>query len=31
LFAHAADMILRARKLTTVMMETGLIAQPPAE
>lgn len=31
LFKHAADMILRSRKLTTVMMETGLIAEPPAD
>lgn len=31
LFKGAADMILRSRKLTEVMMETGLIAPPPAE
>ncbi|MGQ9489129.1 MAG: NAD(P)-dependent malic enzyme [Anaerolineae bacterium] len=29
LFRHAADIILRSRKVTEVMMETGLIAQPP--
>ena len=29
LFNHAAAMILRSRRLTEVMMETGLIAQPP--
>lgn len=29
LFNHAADMILRSRKLTETMMETGLIAEPP--
>ncbi|OIO87682.1 MAG: malate dehydrogenase [Anaerolineae bacterium CG2_30_64_16] len=31
LFQHAADMILRSRKLTQTMMETGLIAEPPEE
>lgn len=31
LFQHAADIILRSRKVTEVMMETGLIAEPPAE
>ncbi len=31
LFKHAADMILRSRRLTEVMMETGLIAEPPGE
>ena len=31
LFGHAADMILRSRRLTEVMMETGLIAEPPIE
>jgi malate dehydrogenase (oxaloacetate-decarboxylating) len=29
LFRHASDMILRSRRLTEVMMETGLIADPP--
>ncbi len=29
LYRHAADMILRSRRLTEVMMETGLIAEPP--
>jgi len=29
LFRHAADMILRSRRLTDVMMAEGLIAQPP--
>lgn len=29
LFRHAADIILRSRKVTEMMMETGLIAQPP--
>jgi len=29
LFQHAADMILRSRKLTQTMMDTGLIAAPP--
>jgi malate dehydrogenase (oxaloacetate-decarboxylating) len=29
LFQHAADMIHRSRRLTEVMMETGLIADPP--
>ncbi|PKO20887.1 MAG: malate dehydrogenase, partial [Chloroflexi bacterium HGW-Chloroflexi-1] len=29
LFQHAAAMILRSRRLTEVMMETGLIAEPP--
>ena len=31
LFGHAKDMILRSRRLTEVMMETGLIAEPPIE
>jgi malate dehydrogenase (oxaloacetate-decarboxylating) len=31
LFGHAAAMILRSRRLTEVMMETGLIAEPPEE
>ena len=31
LFGHAADMILRSRRLTEVMMETGLIQAPPAD
>ena len=31
LFDHAAAMILRSRRLTEVMMETGLIAEPPEE
>lgn len=31
LFKHAAEIILRSRKVTEVMMETGLIAAPPAE
>ena len=31
LFGHAAAMILRSRRLTEVMMETGLIAEPPKE
>ncbi len=31
LFGQAADIILRSRKLTEMMMETGLIAEPPAE
>jgi len=30
LFGHAADMILRSRKLTETMMTEGLIAEPPA-
>jgi malate dehydrogenase (oxaloacetate-decarboxylating) len=29
LFRHAADMILRSRRLTDVMMAEGLIAEPP--
>jgi malate dehydrogenase (oxaloacetate-decarboxylating) len=29
LFRHAADMILRSRRLTQVMMAEGLIAEPP--
>jgi malate dehydrogenase (oxaloacetate-decarboxylating) len=29
LFRHAADMILRSRRLTDVMMTEGLIAEPP--
>jgi malate dehydrogenase (oxaloacetate-decarboxylating) len=29
LFRHAADMILRSRRLTEVMMAEGLIAEPP--
>jgi malate dehydrogenase (oxaloacetate-decarboxylating) len=29
LFGHAADMILRSRRLTEVMMAEGLIAEPP--
>src|SRR5512136_692941 len=29
LFRNAADMILRSRRVTDVMMQTGLIAQPP--
>lgn len=31
LFGQASEMILRSRRLTEVMMETGLIAEPPAE
>ncbi len=31
LFGQASEMILRARRLTEVMMETGLIAAPPSE
>ncbi len=31
LFRNAADIILRSRKLTEVMMETGLIQAPPAD
>jgi malate dehydrogenase (oxaloacetate-decarboxylating) len=31
LFQRAAEMILRARQLTTVMMKTGLIAEPPVD
>jgi malate dehydrogenase (oxaloacetate-decarboxylating) len=31
LFGQAADMILRSRRLTEMMMETGLIAEPPGE
>lgn len=31
LFGHASEMIRRARRLTEVMMETGLIAAPPSE
>ncbi len=31
LFGHAADMILRSRRLTEVMMDTGLIQAPPAD
>ena len=31
LFDHAAAIILRARRLTEVMMETGLIEEPPEE
>jgi malate dehydrogenase (oxaloacetate-decarboxylating) len=31
LFGHAADMILRSRKLTETMMAEGLIAEPPTE
>ena len=30
LYQHAAQMILRSRKITTTMMAEGLIAQPPA-
>lgn len=30
LFGQASEMILRSRRLTEMMMETGLIAQPPA-
>jgi len=30
LFSHAADIIQRARRLTATMMDTGLIALPPA-
>jgi len=30
LFGQASEMIRRARRLTEVMMETGLIAEPPA-
>jgi malate dehydrogenase (oxaloacetate-decarboxylating) len=30
LFGRAAEMILRSRRLTQTMMETGLIAEPPA-
>jgi len=29
LFRHAADMILRSRRVTEVMMAEGLIAEPP--
>ena len=29
LFKHAAEMILRSRRITEVMMQTGLIAEPP--
>ncbi len=29
LFKHAAEMILRSRRLTQVMMESGLIPEPP--
>jgi malate dehydrogenase (oxaloacetate-decarboxylating) len=29
LFTHAAAMILRSRRLTEVMMESGLIQAPP--
>ncbi len=29
LFKHAAEMILRSRRITQVMMETGLISEPP--
>ena len=31
LYNQAKDLILRSRRLTEVMMETGLIPQPPAE
>ena len=31
LFGQASEMILRARRLTEMMMETGLIAEPPEE
>jgi len=31
LFGQASEMILRSRRLTEVMMETGLIAVPPEE
>jgi len=31
LYRHAADMIHRSRRLTEVMMETGLIAEPAEE
>ncbi|MGC8779702.1 MAG: NAD(P)-dependent malic enzyme [Anaerolineae bacterium] len=31
LFGQASEMIRRARRLTEVMMETGLIAEPPTE
>ncbi len=31
LFKHAAEMILRSRRLTQVMMESGLIPEPPPE
>jgi malate dehydrogenase (oxaloacetate-decarboxylating) len=31
LFGQASEMILRSRRLTEMMMETGLIAQPPEE
>lgn len=31
LFNHAAEMILRSRRLTQVMMESGLIPEPPPE
>jgi hypothetical protein len=29
LFGQASEMILRSRRLTEMMMETGLIAEPP--
>ena len=31
LFGQASEMILRSRRLTEMMMETGLIAEPPVE
>ncbi len=31
LFGQASEMILRSRRLTEMMMETGLIAEPPEE
>jgi malate dehydrogenase (oxaloacetate-decarboxylating) len=31
LFGQASEMILRSRRLTEMMMETGLIAEPPTE